>query len=237
MDTNQKVRALASKKGAKSRILIVDDHPLVCEGLADLLNRQHDVLCCGTATNVLEAQRAVAERKPDLVLLDLRLGNGDGLELIKILKARFAAVRILVLSQLDEKLYAKRVLRAGALGYVMKEQATEEVLRAIRTVVQGQVYVSQKVGLMAPIRMVEDKPQADAPDLGLLTERQRHVLNAIGVGKTTRQIAAEMNLSVKTIETHRGYLRYKLGFSSAAQLAEFAEQRAKVQMDGPNHSS
>src|SRR5262249_22960829 len=164
MDTKPKVRP-AARGEAKSRVLVVDDHPLVCEGLADLINRQQDLLCSGTATSELEAQKAVNEDEPDLLLLDLRLGEGDGLELIKLLKAQFADLRILVLSQLDETLYAERALRAGAHGYVMKEQATEEVLHAIRAVIQGQIYVSQKIGLMALRRMVEDKPPEPAPEL------------------------------------------------------------------------
>src|SRR5262245_41983173 len=142
MDVRQKPGGTATKGPARSRVLVVDDHPLVSEGLADLINRQHDIVCCGTAANVLDAQKAVDEDKPDLLLLDLRLGNGDGLDLIKLLKARFSGLRILVLSQLDETLYAERALRAGAHGYVMKEQATEEVLHAIRAVVNGQLYVS-----------------------------------------------------------------------------------------------
>ena len=224
MDTDQKVRAETHKKTAKSRILVVDDHPLVAEGLADLINRQQDVICCGTANDVLEAEKEVAHQKPDLVLLDLRLGNGDGLELIKVLKSRFSELRILVLSQMEETLYAERVLRAGAHGYVMKEQATEEVLRAIRMVVQGRVYVSQKISLMALMRVVEEKPQRAGPDLSFLTDRELHVLKSISAGKSTRQIAAELNLSIKTIETYREHLKYKLGLANGAQLIEFAEK-------------
>jgi DNA-binding NarL/FixJ family response regulator len=223
MDTKPKVGPVA-KGEARSRVLVVDDHPLVCEGLADLINRQQDLRCCGTATNVLEAQKAVNEEEPDLLLLDLRLGEGDGLELIKLLKAQFAGLRILVLSQLDETLYAERALRAGAHGYVMKEQATEEVLHAIRAVIKGQIYVSQKIGLMALRRMVEDKTRDPVPELRHLSEREIEVFKAIGAGKGTREIAADMHLSSKTIETYREHLKYKLGATTASQLVEYARK-------------
>ena len=223
MDTDQKVRAETHKKTAKSRILVVDDHPLVAEGLADLINRQQDVICCGTANDVLEAEKEVAHQKPDLVLLDLRLGNGDGLELIKVLKSRFSELRILVLSQMEETLYAERVLRAGAHGYVMKEQATEEVLRAVRTVLGGQIYVSPRISLMAVTRIVE-KPVFHAPGLRALSDRELHVFKAIGLGKANKQIAAELKLSVKTVETYREHIKYKLRLSGSAELVSLARK-------------
>jgi DNA-binding NarL/FixJ family response regulator len=146
-------------RAGKLKVLVVDDHPLVCEGLADLINQQRDMCCCGFATDMLEAQQAAIQKRPDLALLDLSLGKEDGVELIKLLRARFAGLRILVLSQLDETIYAERALRAGALGYVMKEQATEEVLRALRTVATGQLYISQRVCVTAVMRLIEERPQ------------------------------------------------------------------------------
>ena len=135
--------ASSVKTGGKARILVVDDHPIVRQGLADLLDSQDDFCCCASAGDLVKAQEAVVAEKPDIVLLDLRLGQADGLESIKALKSRFENLRIVIISQFDETVYAERALRAGAMGYVMKDQATEEVLGAIRTVLGGQVYLSR----------------------------------------------------------------------------------------------
>src|ERR1700733_627903 len=126
-----------NKSKVRARVLLVDDHPLVRSGLMEMINRHGDLVCCGEADSAADAQRAVAELKPDLVLLDLRLRSGDGLELVKIFKSQFPSLKVLILSQLDEMTYAERVLRAGAMGYVMKENATKDILSAIRTVLAG----------------------------------------------------------------------------------------------------
>jgi DNA-binding NarL/FixJ family response regulator len=206
----------------KASILVVDDHPIVCQGLADLINRQADVRCCGFAADLASAERVITAHKPDLVLLDLRLGSADGLESIKSLKARFDNLRILVISQFDEGIYAERALRAGALGYVMKEQATDDLLKAIRSVLAGELYVSTRVSMSALKRVLDQKPSAQGYDLSVLTDRELHVLNAIGGGKGNKDIAADMRLSVKTIETYREHLKYKLGLANSAELAQFA---------------
>src|SRR5437867_4759246 len=176
----------------KTRILVVDDHPIVCQGLAEVINRQSGWECCGTATSIAEVQNLVPRLNPDLLLLDLRLGSGDGLEAIKCLKGQFPDLRILVISQFDENVYAERALRAGALGYVMKEQATEEVLRAIRTVLGGQLYVSPRVSMMAVKRILETKPVVNGPDFSSLSDRELHVFKAIGAGMSNKQIAADL---------------------------------------------
>jgi len=151
------------------------------------------------------------------------------LESIKALKAQFPKLRILVISQFDESVYAERALRAGAFGYVMKEQATEEVLRAIRTVLSGQVYVSPRVSQMALARILEQKPRAEALDLSTLSDRELHVFKAIGTGKTNKQIAAELSLSVKTIETYREHIKYKLRLSGSAELISAAKRAADAE--------
>jgi DNA-binding NarL/FixJ family response regulator len=216
----------AEKSAEKARVLVADDHPIVCQGLADLINRQSDVESCGLAASIAEVQQMIPARNPDLVLLDLRLGAVDGLESIKALKAQFPNLRILVISQFDEGVYAERALRAGALGYVMKEQATEEVLRAIRTVLSGQVYVSPRISQMAVARILEQKPAVQIPDLRSLSDRELHVFKAIGTGKTNKQIAADLNLSVKTIETYREHIKYKLRLSGSAELVSAARRAA-----------
>jgi DNA-binding NarL/FixJ family response regulator len=208
---------------AKTRILVVDDHPIFVQGLAELLDRQSDFTCCGSAGNKFEARTAIAQLKPDVVLLDLRLGNADGLEIIKELKTEFEDAKILVLSQFDETIYAERALRAGALGYVMKEQVTEEVLRALRTVGSGEIYVSPTISKLAIKRFLKDKdkPAVRDGDLSALSDRELYVFNAIGAGKSTSEIAAELHLSVKTVETYKEHLKYKLGLESGAELTRF----------------
>ena len=220
--------AAASQPMEKTRVLVADDHPIVCQGLADLINRQTDVVCCGLAASIVELQQAIPTHQPDLLLLDLRLGAVDGLESIKALKAQFPELRILVISQFDEGVYAERALRAGALGYVMKEQATEEVLRAIRTVIKGQIYVSPRISLMAVTRILETRPALPVPSLGALSDRELHVFKAIGAGKANRQIAADLKLSVKTIETYREHIKYKLRLSTSAELVLAAKKAAET---------
>ena len=210
----------------KARILLVDDHPIVREGLSGLINRQRDLICCGDVGSIAEAGRFLETQLPDLVVLDLRMGQGDGLESIKSLKSRFPDLRILVVSQLDEDTYAERVLRAGALGYVMKEQATEEVLSAIRKVLAGQLYVSAHIAGMALRRMLDGKPVTRDSDLSALTDRELHIFKAVGTGKTNKQIAGELNLSVKTIETYREHIKHKLRLSGGTELVERAKRAA-----------
>jgi DNA-binding NarL/FixJ family response regulator len=209
----------------------VDDYPIVRQGLADLINRQSDLECCGQAGSIVEAQEALAARQPHLMLLDLRIGTVDGLESIKTFKAQLPDLRILVVSQFDEMVYAERALRAGALGYVMKDQPLEELLRAIRTVLAGQLYVSSRVGVIAVQRIIEEKPTARAA-LGLLTDRELHVFRRIGVGRSNKEIAGEMGLSVKTIETHHQHIKYKLGLSSGVELLQQARRVAATEAPG-----
>src|SRR5262245_25879689 len=222
-------RVSANADGDNTRILIVDDHPIVCQGLAEVINRQRGLECCGTAASVAEVQQLIPHRKPDLLLMDLRLGSGDGLESIKSLKGQFPQLRILVISQFDENVYAERALRAGALGYVMKEQATEEVLRAIRTVLTDQIYVSPRVSMMAVKRILETKPTVNGPDFSSLSDRELHVFKAIGTGMTNKQIAADLNLSVKTIETYREHIKYKLRLPTGAELSALAREVAEAE--------
>lgn len=148
MESNRKPRHAAPAKAARLRVLVVDDHPLVREGLAELVNEQPDLVCCGKAGTADEAEQMVAAHLPDLVVLDLRLGPTNGLDLLKSLKARLPDLRVLVLSQLDEAFHAEKALRAGAAGYVMKEQATDELLAAMRAVLSGRLYLSPNLGVV-----------------------------------------------------------------------------------------
>jgi DNA-binding NarL/FixJ family response regulator len=207
-----------SRPANKRRILIADDHPLFREGLVQLINRERDLCCCGEAGTVAATQAAVATLKPDLLVLDLRLKDGDGLELIKSLKARCPDLFVLVLSEHDETLYAERTLRAGAKGYLMKEEATDEVLNAIRRILQGELYLSRKMSVLALHKLLGNVADARGDYVGRLTDRELQVFQMIGSGKGTADIAAELHVSPKTIESHRENIKHKLGLRNAVDL-------------------
>ena len=210
------------KTDGKASILVVDDHPIVRQGLADLLDSQDDFFCCASVGNIVAAQEAVAAHKPDLVLLDLRLGQVDGLESIKVLKSRFENLRIVIISQFDETVYAERALRAGAMGYVMKDQATGEVLGAIRTTLAGQVYLSRAMTSRMLQTNFTGKSIPRAASVEKLTDRELHVLQLLGIGMSTRKIAEQMHLSIKTVETYREHLKKKLGLANSTELVHYA---------------
>jgi DNA-binding NarL/FixJ family response regulator len=212
------MKAAKKKSNASQRILVVDDHPLVRDGLVQLIRRQSGLTCCGEADTVLKAQETALRENPDLVILDLRLDRGDGLELIKILKSHLPKLRILVLSQLDEMLYAERVLKAGAHGYLMKEEAAKEVVAAIRTVLAGELYVSPKMSGLFLRKMIESPSVRPVSGVESLTDRELQVFQMLGAGKSTRRIAAELFLSFKTIETHRENIKAKMGLPDATTL-------------------
>ena len=195
---------------------------MVRDGLLRLISQQTDLICCGEAGSVAEAQTKVAKERPDLVILDLRLKDGDGLELIKSLKSQFPELRILILSQHDAPLYVERALRAGALGYVVKDQAAEMVLAAIRTVLAGEVYLTRGLAALLLHKFVGTRPKAPRSTVEHLSDRELHVLQLLGTGLSTREIAAELNLSFKTIETHRENIKHKLGLHGAAELIHYA---------------
>lgn len=221
--TQERTMKLGIKdESTKTRILVVDDHPLVRNGLVKLLSQQSDLVCCGEAGTVAETQSAAARLHPNLILLDLRLRSGDGLELIKSLTAQFPDSLILVLSQYDDRLFVERALRAGARGYLLKDQAAHEVLNAIRSVLAGEIYLSPAL-LSCMLRKLRDVPNEE-PDarLELLTDRELHVLQLLGRGLSTRQIAIELNLNFKTIETHRENLKHKLELRNAPELVHYA---------------
>ena len=207
-----------SKPVKKPRVLVADDHPLFREGLVQLITRETDLCCCGETDTVEATQTAVATLKPDLLVLDLRLKDGDGLELIKTLKARFPKLAILVVSQHDETLYAERALRAGARGYVMKEEAAEEVRLAVRTLLKGDLFVSRKMSVLALHKLLNNTAESRGNYIERLTDRELQVFQLLGAGKGTSDIADELNLSPKTIETHRENIKHKLGLRNAADL-------------------
>jgi DNA-binding NarL/FixJ family response regulator len=194
---------------SRTRVLVVDDHPFFRTGLALWLNRQPGLVCCGEAATAAETRSAIKAQQPEVVLLDLRLGNEDGLELIPELIQLHAPVRIIVLSQFDEQTHAHRALRAGARGYLMKSEATDRVLDAIQTVRRGGVYVSRSMAARLMQNLFPD-PASAAPELARLSDRELKVFQLLGAGHSTREVAAQLKISPKTVETYREHLKQKL---------------------------
>jgi two-component system response regulator NreC len=210
---------------ARARVLVVDDHVVVGEALMRLLNRQKDLICCGRIESAAAIIPAIEERNPDVILLDLLLKNEDATRLIPTLLSQFPSLRVLAFSQLDEFSHAENVLKTGAQGYVTKQETTKEILTAIRTVVSGEVYLSRKMAARLLHKFVEKKTSGSGKELSSplsLTRRESQVLQLIGSGRKTGEIAGELNVSVKTIETHRENLKRKLGVQTAPELVHHA---------------
>jgi len=217
---------LKSNAPRKSRVVVVEDHPVVCAGLMQLIGNQPDLTCAGTAENTAAAKQLVEECKPDLLLLDLRLKSGDSLELIKSLRVEHPQVKVLVLSQYDELIFAERALRAGASGYIMKENATEEVLRAVRKVLAGELYFSERVAAAVVQRTLREKPSASRIGVESLSDREMQVFQLLGASHSAREIAEQFHLSRKTVETHCEKIKHKLSLNSAGELKQFARKWA-----------
>ena len=203
----------------QSRVLIVDDHPAVREALALRISRHADLLVCGEASDLTEALQLVTETKPDVAVIDISLKTGNGLDLIKRIKARGEPVRMLVWSMYQESLYAERVLQAGAFGYITKEQATDKIVDAIRRVLEGKIYLSDAMTEKLLVRMQSGKAigQSDRPE-ECLSDRELEVFQLIGQGIETQEIATRLNVSPKTIETYRFRIKEKLGISDGKEL-------------------
>ena len=215
---------------AKARILIVDDHPLVRDGLMRLINSQPDLVAIGEAGTAHEAMAHVEQNQPDLAILDLRLKHGDGLELIRTLKAQEPHLLLLVLSQYDEPIYVERALRAGASGYIDKQQAANRLLEAIRTVLAGEIYLTRGMAAVLLSRGIGHAQSAGPrKEIEQLTNRELHVFSLIGAGIGTRAVAAALHVSVKTVETHRENIKHKLNLKGAAELVHAASQWASGQ--------
>jgi DNA-binding NarL/FixJ family response regulator len=210
----------------KKRIFVVDDHPIVRQGLVQLINHESDLSVCGEAEEAYTGLRAIKEIKPDLVLIDVSLKDSDGIELVKELKAQMPSVLILMLSMHDEVLYSERALRAGARGYIMKQEAPPKLLEAIRKVLSGQVYVSEKMSATLLQRMVGGKKPGGELPMDRLTDRELEVFRMIGAGESVKEIADHLCLSVKTVEAHREHIKEKLNFKSSAELLRFAIQNS-----------
>lgn len=213
-----------AQKEHKKRVLIVDDHPILRKGLSMMINQEPDLVVCGEAEDAHEAMEMIDKVKPDMVIVDISLPGVDGVELLKNIKTRFGDLPALVVSMHDESLFAERALRAGARGYIMKQEALDDVLTAIRRVLNGEIFVSSRITTKMLEKLVEaDVRKANSP-LELLSDRELTVLRLIGQGLGTRQIADNLHLSIKTIESYRMHLKEKLKLSSGTDLLKYAIQ-------------
>ena len=221
----------AKKKNpaVKKRLLIVDDHPMMRQGLAQLINNEPDLAVTWEADNAAQALEVVAHNQPDLVLADISLPDKNGLELMKDMHALCPNALILVVSMHDEALYAERVLRAGGRGYVMKQEGGKKLMEAIRQVLNGQIYVSGKMSAKILEIFSGRRSESNDSPVGRLSDREFEVFQLIGEGKGTRDIATKLHLSVKTIEVHRANIKGKLQLKTANDLARYAFQWSESQ--------
>jgi DNA-binding NarL/FixJ family response regulator len=213
------------KTGKKARVLIVDDHPAVREALALRIRRQPDLEVCGEAADTGDALHLAAETQPDVAVVDISLKTGNGIDLIRRIKNRNDHVRILVCSMHSESLYAERALRAGALGYVTKDQATDRIVEAIRQVLAGKVWLSEALAERLLQRAIgTEHSEIMRSPLDALADRELEVFRLIGQGLKTAEIAERLHLSVKTVETYRDRIRQKLDLDDGTKLAHYATQ-------------
>jgi len=203
---------------SKRRIFLVDDHPLVCEGLTEMINRQRDMEVCGEAHSAAEALQAIQELRPDAALVDLTLASGSGLELIKDLRVCCPETVLVVLSMHDESTYAERALRAGARGYVMKREATKKVILALRQVLEGGIFVSDAFARAMTEKQIEAHMPKKGTSISSLSDRELQVFEMLGTGAQTRDIAQSLNISLKTVQTHCARMKEKLGVGSLNEL-------------------
>jgi DNA-binding NarL/FixJ family response regulator len=207
---------------SKRRILIVDDHPMMREGLAQLIDHETDLCVAGQADNAAQALQAVSAILPDLALVDISLPDKNGLELIKDLQTLHPQLPILVVSMHDEALYAERVLRAGGRGYIMKQEGGKKLMEAIRQVLRGQIYVSDKMSAKILEIFSGRRAEAVTSPVESLSDREFEVFQLVGQGQGTRQIAERLHLSIKTVEVHRANIKRKLELKSATDLVRYA---------------
>ena len=212
---------------SKKKILIIDDHPMVRERLRDLIDREEDLIVRGEADCVRDALVAIETHEPDVAIVDLSLKESHGMDLIKDIKARFVEVQVLVISMYDEDLYAERALQAGARGYIDKQKATTHILTAIRKVLGGEIYLSEKMTSSFLNDMTSNRPVPAHTPIAGLSDRELQVLEGIGLGRNTREIAERLHVQMKTVETYRGRIKQKLGLSNAAELSRYALQWCK----------
>jgi DNA-binding NarL/FixJ family response regulator len=219
MSANAKTPRPARRQRA---ILIVDDHPMMREGLVQLISHEKDLRTCGEAGTPHEALEQINGLKPDLVLTDITLPGKSGIELIKDIRVMHPGALILVISMHDEALYVERVLRAGARGYIMKQEGGKKIMEAIRHVLEGKIYVSEKMSAKILEVFSGKRPETSSASIEKLTDREFEVFQLIGKGLSTVQMAQHLHLSPKTIEVHRASIKTKLKIGTASELLRYA---------------
>jgi DNA-binding NarL/FixJ family response regulator len=215
---------------ARRRVFILDDHPITRYGLTQLINQEPDLLVCGEAAGAGDALAAIKPAQPDLVLADITMPGKSGLEFIKDMQAQYPGVPVLVMSMHDEGIYAERALRAGGRGYIMKNEGGEKLLDAIRQVLLGRVYVSQNVSAALLDVFTHHGPSTGEATPRVLSDREFEVFQLIGQGLSTQQIGRRLNLSVKTVGTHRQHIKQKLKVRTAPELVQQAVRWAAAQL-------
>ena len=208
----------------KKRILVVDDHPIVRQGLALLINREPDLVVCGEAEEATGAMHVLASARPDVLIVDISLNGPDGLDLLKNIRTTHPTLPVLILSMHDESIYAERALRAGANGYIMKQEATEKVLVAVRRILNGEIYVSDRIANKMLKHYITGSGTLRNSSIADLSDRELEVFRLIGEGHGTRQIAEELHLSVKTVESYQAHIKEKLSLRSARELMQHTIQ-------------
>jgi len=206
----------------KKTVFVVDDHPIVRQGLALLINRESDLVVCGEAEEMQSALSAIQTVRPDILIVDISLNGPDGLELLKNIRLTSPRLPVLILSMHDESIYAERALRAGANGYIMKQEATEKVLVALRRILSGEIYVSDRIANSMLRHYVRGATASGQSSVSDLTDRELEVFRLIGEGQGTRQIAEALHLSVKTVESYQAHIKEKLSLRSARELVQHA---------------
>ena len=209
-------------KSEKRKILLVEDHPIFRLGMSEMINDEKDMIVCGYTDNVRQALDIIPELSPDLVIADISLKQSDGIELVKEINRLFHGLPVLVLSMHDESLYAERAMHAGAKGYIMKQEAMESVVQAVRIVLSGKIYVSEKVKDRLINNLFEPSIETEASPIDLLTDRELEVFRYIGQGLSSKEISHRLNLSIKTIGTYRERIKEKLKIKHATELVKCA---------------
>jgi DNA-binding NarL/FixJ family response regulator len=208
----------------KSKVLVVDDHPIVRQGLTLMINRESDLTVCGEAEDAQTAMQSVTATRPDILVVDISLNGPDGLDLLKNIRTRYPDLPVLILSMHDESIYAERALRAGAQGYIMKQEATEKVLVALRRILSREIYVSERIANRMLQRYIGSPGAGRPSSIADLTDRELEVFRLIGEGHSTRQIAEDLHISVKTVESYQSHIKEKLSLRSARELVQHAIQ-------------
>ena len=212
----------SDKNAPRTKIYIIDDHPIMVQGLKELIESERDLKVCGSTDDWRAALDEIKKLQPDLVMLDVTLRDANGVEVLKNLRIHYPHLKVLMLSMHDENLYAMRSLKAGAQGYIMKQEAVDKVLHAIRQVLAGEVYLSEAMSKRTMFQMLGRSGTRTGSPLEDLSDRELEIFTMIGQGCTTRQIAEKLHLSIKTVETHRAHIKEKLDFKNAREVARFA---------------